>query len=117
MATRGKRKQPERLSEREPKGYAIVRTIRERKPYECSRNDCATLKRVTILWYIGELSPLELYDFGGGNVVAPVPDSSVADGQRSYLTSHMFAYNTCFNLANSAPRSGLYIQNAAVPTV
>ena len=25
------------------------------------------------------------------NVVAPVPDSSVADGQRSYLTSHMFA--------------------------
>ena len=25
-------------------------------------------------WYIGELSPLELYDFGGGNVVAPVPD-------------------------------------------
>lgn len=48
-------------------------------------------------WYIGELSPLELYDFGGGNVVAPVPDSSVADGQRSYLTSHMFAYNTCFS--------------------
>lgn len=47
-------------------------------------------------WYIGELSPLELYDFGGGNVVAPVPDSSVADGQRSYLTSHMFTYNTCF---------------------
>lgn len=42
-------------------------------------------------WYIGELSPLELYDFGGGNVVAPVPDSTAADGARSYLTSHMFA--------------------------
>ena len=60
----------------------------------------ATASRMDLLvldnWYIGELSPLELYDFGGGNVVAPVPDSSVADGQRSYLTSHMFAYNTCF---------------------
>lgn len=68
-------------------------------------------------WYIGELSPLELYDFGGGNVVAPVPDTSSANGSTSYLTSHMFAYNTCFNLANAAPRAGLYIQNAAVPTV
>ena len=56
-------------------------------------------------WYIGELSPLELYDFGGGNVVAPVPDIGTVGG--SYLTSHMFAYNTCFNLANSAPRAGL----------
>jgi hypothetical protein len=68
-------------------------------------------------WYIGELSPLELYDFGGGNVVAPVPDISASNSTTSYLTSHMFAYNTCFNLANSAPRMGLYIQNAAVPTV
>jgi hypothetical protein len=40
-------------------------------------------------WYIGELSPLELYDFGGGNVVAPVPDIGTVGG--SYLTSHMFA--------------------------
>lgn len=41
-------------------------------------------------WYMGELSPLELYDFGGGNVVAPVPDA--ANGASgSYLTSHMFA--------------------------
>jgi hypothetical protein len=66
-------------------------------------------------WYIGELSPLELYDFGGGNVVAPVPDIGTVGG--SYLTSHMFAYNTCFNLCNAAPRAGLYVQNAAVPTV
>lgn len=68
-------------------------------------------------WYLGELSPLELYDFGGGNVVAPVPDTSSATGTTSYLTSHMFAYNTCFNLCNSAPRAGLFISNAAVPTV
>lgn len=38
-------------------------------------------------WYMGELSPLELYDFGGGNVVAPVPDIGTTGG--SYLTSHM----------------------------
>lgn len=67
-------------------------------------------------WYIGELSALELYDFGGGNVVAPVPDAA-GGAAGSYLTSHMFAYNTCFNLANAAPRAGLYVQNAAVPTV
>jgi hypothetical protein len=40
-------------------------------------------------WYIGELSPLELYDFGGGNVVAPVPDISASNSTTSYLTSHM----------------------------
>ena len=44
-------------------------------------------------WYIGELSPLELYDFGGGNVVAPVPDISSTSGTTSYLTSHINA--TC----------------------
>ena len=67
-------------------------------------------------WYIGELSPLELYDFGGGSVVAPVPDASQG-AAGSYLTSHMFAYNTCFNLCNAAPRAGLFVQNAAVPTI
>ncbi len=41
-------------------------------------------------WYLGELSALELYDFGGGNVVAPVPDASQG-AAGSYLTSHMFA--------------------------
>jgi hypothetical protein len=69
-------------------------------------------------WYLGELSSLELYDFGGGSVVAPVPDiGNGTSGAATYLTSHMFAYNTCFNLANAAPRAGLFIQNAAIPTV
>jgi hypothetical protein len=53
----------------------------------------ATANRMDLLimenWYIGELSPLELYDFGGGNVVAPVPDVNTVGG--TYLTSHMFA--------------------------
>ena len=51
-------------------------------------------------WYIGELSPLELYDFGGGNVVAPVPDIGNGTSNGSYLTAHMFAYNT-LKLASS----------------
>jgi len=44
-------------------------------------------------WYIGELSPLELYDFGGGNVVAPVPDVNTTNG--TYLTSHKPMQNMC----------------------
>jgi len=45
-------------------------------------------------WYIGELSPLELYDFGGGNVVAPVPDIN-GGANASYLTSHRPVDNMC----------------------
>jgi hypothetical protein len=39
-----------------------------------------------------ELLPpnIELYDFGGGLIVAPVPDIP-REGARSYLTSHMAA--------------------------
>ena len=66
-------------------------------------------------WYMGELTPLELYDFGGGNTVVPVPDVGTTNG--TYLMSHMFAYVCGFNLVNSAPKLGLYVQSAAVPTV
>lgn len=45
-------------------------------------------------WYIGELSPLELYDFGGGSVVAPVPDIGNGSSNGSYLTSHRLS-NMC----------------------
>lgn len=64
-------------------------------------------------WYLGELLPLELYDFGGGITVAPVPD--LVNG--GYLTSTMFAYVAGLNLVNSNVRAGLYIQNASQPTV
>lgn len=64
-------------------------------------------------WYIGELLPLELYDFGGGITMAPVPD--IVNG--GYLTSTMFAYVSALNLVNSNLRAGLYIQNAAQPTI
>jgi len=59
------------------------------------KSPTATASRMDLLimenWYIGELSPLELYDFGGGNVVAPVPDVGTTNG--TYLTSHIDA--TC----------------------
>jgi hypothetical protein len=66
-------------------------------------------------WYMGELTPLELYDFGGGNTVMPVPDVGTTNG--TYLMSHMFAYVCGFNLVNSAPKLGLYVQGAAIPSV
>lgn len=66
-------------------------------------------------WYLGEMLPLELYDFGGGQTMAPVPDVNTSNG--TYLTSTMFAYTTAFNLGNSAPRAGVIITNAAQPTI
>lgn len=68
---------------------------------------------LTADWYIGELVPLQLYDFGGGNTVMPVPDPS----GNGWLTSNQFAYETSFNLACSAPRHQLYVTNASVPTI
>lgn len=64
-------------------------------------------------WYIGELVPLQLYDFGGGNTVMPVPDPS----GNGWLTSNQFAYEASFNLACSAPRHQLYVTGASQPTI
>ena len=64
-------------------------------------------------WYLGELLPLELYDFGGGITVAPVPD--IVNG--GYLTSSMFSYVCAVNLANSNPRAAVYLSNASIPTI
>lgn len=64
-------------------------------------------------WYMGETVPLELYDFGGGITMAPVPD--ITNG--GYLTSVMFAYNACFNIVNSLVKAGCYITNAGGPTL
>lgn len=69
-------------------------------------------------WYIGELETLELYDFGGGDVVAPVPDIPASPtGQNTYLSSHMFSYVCCFNLVDAAPKSGIYVSNCTQPTI
>jgi len=66
-------------------------------------------------WVMGELAELGQYDFGGGNSIVPVPDTTTTTG--TYLQSSMFSYFACFNLVNSAPRAGLFIQGAAVPTI
>ena len=63
--------------------------------------------------YLGELLPLELYDFGGGITSAPVPD--IVNG--GYLTSTMFAYVTALNLAFSNVRAAVRVDDAAQPTI
>ena len=87
------------------------------RPYHTSWS--AKSNRVDLLllstWYLGEMISPELYNFGGGNTVMPVPDTSTSTG--TYYTSYMMAYNSSLNLANSAPRLGLFIQSAGVPTI
>ncbi len=64
-------------------------------------------------WYIGELVPLQLYDFGGGNTVMPTPDPA----GNGWLTSNQFVYETSLNVANSAPKQGLFVYGASTPIV
>jgi hypothetical protein len=64
-------------------------------------------------WYIGELIPLQLYDYGGGNTTMPVPDPA----GNGWLTSNQFAYETSFNVGCSAPRHQLYTYGASQPTI
>lgn len=69
-------------------------------------------------WFLGELEPLELYDFGGGNLVAPVPDIPASpSGNNTYLTSHMFSYVCCWNLVDAAPKSGVYVTGITTPSI
>ena len=64
-------------------------------------------------WYMGELVPLQLYDFGGGNTVMPVPDPS----NNGWLTATQFVYEVSFNLACSAPKHQLFVYDASQPTI
>lgn len=64
-------------------------------------------------WYLPELAPLQLYDYAGGLTVVPIPDPN----GNGWLTSMQFNYFTSFNLALSAPRHGLYVTGASVPTI
>ena len=69
---------------------------------------------LTSEWYIGELCPLQLYDFGGGNTVMPVPAGTASGG---WLTATQFVYEASFNLACSAPRHQLFVYGASQPTI
>lgn len=64
-------------------------------------------------WSFAEMLTPQLYDFGGGVNVVPVPD--ITNG--GYLTSHQFAFVSAFNLANSNVRAGCVVTSAAQPTV
>ena len=63
-------------------------------------------------WSLGELCPVGLYDFGGGNTVMPVPDTSGAAGA-TYLTAKMFVYEWGGQVCNRIPRHGLFVTNAS----
>ncbi|HXF12225.1 MAG TPA: hypothetical protein VN517_03670 [Terriglobales bacterium] len=62
-------------------------------------------------WALGELCPVGLYDFGGGNTVMPVTDTSGNPGA-TYITSKMFVYEWGGQICNRNPRHGLFITNA-----
>ena len=62
-------------------------------------------------WSLGELCQVGLYDFGGGNTVMPVPDTSGVAGA-TYLTSKMFVYEWGGQVCNRAPRHGIFVTNA-----
>ena len=65
-------------------------------------------------WGIIETVEPSLYDFGDGVTTMPIPDFV---GQGSYLTSSIFLYNAFLNLFNSNMKAGVYISNAAQPSV
>ena len=67
-------------------------------------------------WALGELCPVGLYDFGGGNTVMPVTDTSGNSGA-TYLTSKMFVYEWGGQVCNRIPRHGLFITNAGTMTI
>ena len=95
----------------------VAKTFGER-PYEYSNT--AKPGRVDLLfpenWSLGELCPVGLYDFGGGNTVMPVPDISGGAGA-TYLTAKMFVYEWGGQICNRAPLHGVFITNAATSQV
>lgn len=90
----------------------VAKTFGER-PFEYSNT--AKPGRADLLfpenWSLGELCPIGLYDFGGGNTVFPVPDTSGNPGA-TYLTAKMFVYEWGGQLCNRVPRHGLFVTNA-----
>lgn len=64
-------------------------------------------------WGITEMIEPSLYEFGNGVTSMPVPDPN----GNGWLTSNIFYYNACINLFNSNAKAGVYITNAAEPTI
>jgi hypothetical protein len=71
-------------------------------------------------WIVGELMETRLHDWGGGNVIAPVPaitTASATAGNATYYNSIMFAYEAGLQLVCQNPKGQFYVQQAPVPTV
>lgn len=64
-------------------------------------------------WGIAEMKEPSLYDFGNGVTTMPVPDPNGF----GWLTSSIFYYNAALNLFNSNMKAGVYVSNAAEPTI
>jgi hypothetical protein len=64
-------------------------------------------------WGITEMKEPSLYDFGNGVTTMPVPDPT----GNGWLTSSIFYYNAALNLFNSNMKAGVYVTNAAEPTI
>src|ERR1700734_963176 len=64
-------------------------------------------------WGIVEMKEPSLYDFGNGVTSMPVPDPT----GNGWLTSSIFYYHAALNLFNSNMKAGVYVTNAAEPTI
>lgn len=64
-------------------------------------------------WGIVEMKEPSLYDFGNGVTTMPVPDPN----GNGWLSSSIFYYNAALNLFNSNMKAGVYLTNAAEPTI
>ena len=95
----------------------VAKTFGER-PFEYSNT--AKPGRADLLFpengSLGELCPVGLYDFGGGNTVMPVPDINGGSGA-TYLTAKMFVYEWGGQICNRACRHGLFVTNAGTMQV
>jgi len=67
-------------------------------------------------WIIGELMETRLHDWGGGEVIAPVP--AISQGSTAtYYNSIMFAYEAGLQMVCQDPKGQFYVQQAPVPAV
>jgi hypothetical protein len=69
-------------------------------------------------WIVGELMETRLHDWGGGNVIAPVPAiGQTTSTNATYYNSIMFAYETGLQLVCQDPKDQMYVQQAPVATI
>ena len=118
-----------RLDENDKAGSEVPDTARKflQKSYggvELHTSNTAQPTRIdrfaTKDWIVGELMETRLHDWGGGNVIAPVPaitSAAATAGNATYYNSIQFAYETGLQLVCSDPKGQFYVQGAPVATI